>query len=250
MGTIHLAVVDITKRFKSLGYFSGRKTSLSNTEITDIIKKHYPEIYAEFGNITLKNLIRVMDKIGISYRTEDKEIKVNPDTRQKIPFNERKLLRLLKKSGFVAKEVKVLSQEILRNVLKEHFNDMYTNNPFWNICDAAEIRKCLEDSLNPYKPKKKVKPKVYKVNDIDVTSKEFLNTWEWKTLRYEVLLEQGSKCQCCNATKSSGAIMCVDHIKPRRTHPELALDKNNLQVLCNDCNMGKGNWDDTDHRSK
>jgi hypothetical protein len=27
------------------------------------------------------------------------------------------------------------------------------------------------------------------------------------------------------------------------------LDPNNLQVLCNDCNMGKGSWDQTDFRT-
>ena len=41
----------------------------------------------------------------------------------------------------------------------------------------------------------------------------------------------------------------VDHIKPRSTHPELALDFDNLQVLCHDCNQGKGNRDDFAWRS-
>ncbi len=42
--------------------------------------------------------------------------------------------------------------------------------------------------------------------------------------------------------------MHVDHIKPRRKYPELALSRSNLQVLCNLCNHGKGNWDETDWR--
>lgn len=42
--------------------------------------------------------------------------------------------------------------------------------------------------------------------------------------------------------------MNVDHIKPRKTHPHLALDPSNLQVLCDVCNHGKGNWDKTDWR--
>jgi len=40
----------------------------------------------------------------------------------------------------------------------------------------------------------------------------------------------------------------VDHIRPRRYYPELALELGNLQVLCAACNQGKGNKDATDWR--
>ena len=53
---------------------------------------------------------------------------------------------------------------------------------------------------------------------------------------------------CCGRTPDDGFVMNVDHIKPRKHFPELALDINNTQVLCNICNHGKGNWDDTDWR--
>ena len=46
----------------------------------------------------------------------------------------------------------------------------------------------------------------------------------------------------------TGAVMNVDHIKPRRIYPDLALSLENLQVLCHECNHGKGNWDMTDWR--
>lgn len=42
--------------------------------------------------------------------------------------------------------------------------------------------------------------------------------------------------------------MHVDHIKPRSKYPHLAYDVNNLQVLCQDCNFGKSNHDETDWR--
>jgi 5-methylcytosine-specific restriction endonuclease McrA len=42
----------------------------------------------------------------------------------------------------------------------------------------------------------------------------------------------------------------VDHIKPRRRFPELSLDPDNLQVLCGNCNTGKGSWDTTDWRKE
>ena len=82
----------------------------------------------------------------------------------------------------------------------------------------------------------------------DPNSDAFLQSYEWKRLRMKVLKRYGARCQCCGASPSDGAVMNVDHIKPRRLFPKLALDEDNLQVLCGDCNHGKGNWDQTDWR--
>lgn len=81
-----------------------------------------------------------------------------------------------------------------------------------------------------------------------VTSPEFLSTYEWRRVRMVALKKYGPKCQCCGASPATGAVMNVDHIKPRRVFPELALEVSNLQILCNECNHGKGNWDMTDWR--
>jgi len=45
-----------------------------------------------------------------------------------------------------------------------------------------------------------------------------------------------------------GIVIHVDHIKPRSRYPELSLEIENLQVLCEDCNMGKSNVFETDWR--
>ena len=87
------------------------------------------------------------------------------------------------------------------------------------------------------------KPKKSKVE-----KRKFLETYAWRKVRMEALLKYGPKCMCCGATPKTGAVMNVDHIKPRKTHPELALSLENLQILCNECNHGKGNWDKTDWR--
>lgn len=76
----------------------------------------------------------------------------------------------------------------------------------------------------------------------------FYDSWAWKTLRYKVLKRHGARCMLCGRTAADGVKICVDHIKPRAFFPELELEESNLQVLCNDCNMGKGRWDDTDFR--
>ena len=70
----------------------------------------------------------------------------------------------------------------------------------------------------------------------------------WKALRYQALVKYGSKCMCCGSTPESGAVLHVDHIKPRSKFPHLRLDIANLQILCEPCNMGKSNKDETDFR--
>ena len=78
----------------------------------------------------------------------------------------------------------------------------------------------------------------------------FLSSYEWRRVRMIVLKRDGAKCACCGATRQDGVRLHVDHIKPRKLFPQLALDPSNLQVLCEECNHGKGNWDMTDWRAK
>jgi len=73
----------------------------------------------------------------------------------------------------------------------------------------------------------------------------FFSTQEWKTIRYKVLVRDKATCQCCGRAAKDGFVMNVDHIKPRRKYPELALDMSNLQTLCSSCNQGKLEWDMT-----
>lgn len=79
---------------------------------------------------------------------------------------------------------------------------------------------------------------------------DFYRSDEWRALRYAAFAAYGRKCSCCGASPETGAVMHVDHIKPRFTHQELALELSNLQILCADCNKGKGAWDATDWRWK
>lgn len=70
---------------------------------------------------------------------------------------------------------------------------------------------------------------------------------EWRTLRYEVLRERGGSCELCGRNRREhGVTIHVDHIKPRSKFPELQLVRTNLQVLCEDCNLGKSNTDSID----
>ena len=79
---------------------------------------------------------------------------------------------------------------------------------------------------------------------------DFYKSTAWRQLRYLALKNASASCQCCGAGSTPGAPLHVDHIKPRSRYPELELNLDNLQVLCQDCNIGKGAWDDTDWRPK
>ena len=79
---------------------------------------------------------------------------------------------------------------------------------------------------------------------------KFYASRAWKEVRYFVLRRDGATCACCGARASDGVCMWVDHIKPRSVYPELQLDPENMQVLCDDCNQGKSNYYSDDWRVK
>ncbi|QBF82578.1 HNH endonuclease [Shewanella maritima] len=77
---------------------------------------------------------------------------------------------------------------------------------------------------------------------------DFYQTRAWLQLREQAFVKYGNRCACCGASPSTGAIMHVDHIKPRSKYPELALELSNLQILCEQCNLGKSNISEVDWR--
>jgi 5-methylcytosine-specific restriction endonuclease McrA len=75
---------------------------------------------------------------------------------------------------------------------------------------------------------------------------DFYDTRAWQNLRYKALKHYGRTCAFCKETNGR---MHVDHIKPRSRFPHLQFQFSNLQVLCEACNLGKGNSDRIDWRS-
>lgn len=83
-------------------------------------------------------------------------------------------------------------------------------------------------------------------NEIQAPKKtDFYYTREWRELRYQALKKYGRTCMLCGESRT---VIHVDHIKPRSKFPNLSLDINNLQILCENCNIGKSNKDSTDWR--
>ncbi len=71
-------------------------------------------------------------------------------------------------------------------------------------------------------------------------TERFYGSPEWNALRQLVVDEQGRTCNYCGRIIKRKANVTVDHILPRSKHPELALTRSNLQVLCRRCNSRKG----------
>lgn len=59
-----------------------------------------------------------------------------------------------------------------------------------------------------------------------------------KSLRYSILVRDNFTCQICGRTARDGVKLHVDHIKPLAKHG--LTEPNNLRVLCEACNLGKG----------
>lgn len=118
---------------------------------------------------------------------------------------------------------------------------------YWDRCLDCRRSKYYEAvrlvEKSPPKQERKVPSRVRSASN---RHGEFYKSLEWKRLRYSVLVECGSRCQCCGTTPRFGARIVVDHIRPVRKFWELRLDRDNLQVLCDECNRGKGSHDETD----
>jgi len=80
-------------------------------------------------------------------------------------------------------------------------------------------------------------------------AKSFYQSQEWRMLRVDVIEEQHGECQMCGRShKKHGVVIHVDHIVPLSIDWSRRLDKTNLQLLCEDCNLGKVNHYSTDWR--
>lgn len=118
---------------------------------------------------------------------------------------------------------------------------------FMQTKDKNWCSRSLERLKNgKFPPNKKIRLNQSPKYDTSDKFQEFYKSWDWKRLRYDFLIDKERTCQCCGASAAHGVKINVDHIRPLRKYWELRLSKTNLQILCEDCNMGKGSRDETD----
>ena len=123
-----------------------------------------------------------------------------------------------------------------------------------SFCDLAQntAKKTKKHSIKEWKKKKSVaqSDRSKKKNELKKAENlTFFSSSDWLRLRVNVLEKYGSSCMMCGRNYREDKVKIhVDHIKPRSKYPELALAMDNLQVLCHECNVGKGNRYETDYR--
>lgn len=164
---------------------------------------------------------------------------------------QRDLLAYIKSTGSRAavRNVSTYSLASLALVKEGMVKPNFMSDKCFVLTHIDHIRKISKkQNKNNSAAKKKDKNNFFYIDPIYASSVDFLKSYEWRKVRMEAIKKYGSKCQCCGSSPATGAVINVDHIKPRKTYPQLALDINNLQVLCHECNHGKGNWDQTDWR--
>lgn len=132
------------------------------------------------------------------------------------------------------------------------YKDQWVRKP-----EAANVEVCkMCLALSKTKPIKvkppAVKKKGHKAKRQRVSKQDhdrFTLSREWRELRYRFIKNNEAKCMACGRSpQHHGIAIHVDHIKPRSKYKHLSLDYNNLQILCECCNIGKSNKDETDWR--
>lgn len=127
---------------------------------------------------------------------------------------------------------------------RKHLNPIPKDTGSWDWKPKPQDLPAKKYSQSSKSLKNKRKAKVTKQG-----AAKFYESAEWRALRYRVLEKHSGECMLCGRSKRKhGVVIHVDHIKPKSKYPELALEYNNLQLLCEDCNLGKSNKYETDYR--
>lgn len=134
------------------------------------------------------------------------------------------------------------------NIAKAQGHEGYCRKACKRYARRDGIR-IVEENFTPIEKKVTRNNRRVERNSYKTQSDSFLKSEAWKKLRFEVIAKFGRTCMACGR-KAPDVIIHVDHIKPRFTHPHLALDISNLQILCALCNHGKGADHDNDFRPK
>lgn len=86
------------------------------------------------------------------------------------------------------------------------------------------------------------------LNNIDILKSAETKIRVMPALRWQVFQRDSWRCLSCGRTSDDGIILHIDHIIPRSKGGQDYID--NYQTLCDICNIGKSNKDQTDLRKR
>lgn len=204
----------VINKLSSLGFGVSFCSQPTNKALEDIIKEHKIDV------VSIHDLIEEAKQKKLLNRDENKQLKQQLKEPQK--KNKKKIEYY---DGIIIKQKQ-------------------TKQPIKHLKQKINVSVNVDIKPVGYNQKSK--------KSEEINTDNFYDTWAWKDIRYQALHKCGRRCMSCGASplRDNKVVLHVDHIKPFRKYPELALDINNLQVLCEDCNMGKGYWDETDFRTR
>ncbi len=150
--------------------------------------------------------------------------------------------------GDVTKKLLPLAQEHASDLLKRRYPNRYIGRPVLTLDECirglVEVGALSKEVIDV--STKKVALLHWMLSRIEVKRNDqagsdtsFYKSTAWRKLRFSVLSENDGRCCACGSGAKDGVTLHVDHIKPRSKYPELALDPTNMQVLCENCNIGK-----------
>ena len=108
---------------------------------------------------------------------------------------------------------------------KNHYKKTY-------VFSEEEVVKALKDRMQKNQEKQLNKYGIPK-EDVDIERKKLSSK-----LRFQVFKRDNYTCQICGRSAQDGVQLHCDHIKPVAKGGKTELD--NLQTLCQECNLGKG----------
>lgn len=167
------------------------------------------------------------------------------------------LVRALKNAGKMARGTAVYDNaprkdapgllEFLCDALPEEYRVSNNRGMFRQHKARIREKKVTHKGSTPKAPDSTYHSVLKKWGASFVKSADFLSTKEWKRVRMDAIEKYSNVCMICGRRPPEISIN-VDHIVPRALDWKLALTVDNLQILCAECNEGKGNRYTTDYR--
>ena len=125
----------------------------------------------------------------------------------------------------------VIESEIIRRLTPRRIENQKKNFKKRYIENRDDIRLKVKEYYQQNKNEIR-KYKIRKFEELEPKPAKSFNAWKWQLESWSLAVRtrDGGICNRCRGTAAH-----AHHIKPKKTHPELSLDINNGESLCEEC---------------